>query len=125
MPLARRLLPPDASSVRAARQFVADVLGSTLDTPALQQTVLLVSELATNAVVHARSPFEIVVQSAGDRLRIGVHDRGSGAIPSADVEPPDADAVGGRGLALVSRLAARWGVDPMADGNCVWFELDL
>jgi anti-sigma regulatory factor (Ser/Thr protein kinase) len=86
---------------------------------------LLVSELVTNAVVHAHSRARVVIVTGGDRtdVRIEVHDDAR--------EPPhiggfDPDALSGRGLALVDAMSDRWGVEPSgptAPGKRVWFEL--
>jgi anti-sigma regulatory factor (Ser/Thr protein kinase) len=121
MPHASRLLPPDATSVKLARGFVSDMLGEVLTSERLEHALLLTSELATNAVVHAGSPFEVIVLVDDATARVGVQDEGDGRpMPRT----PGPDAVSGRGLVLVGRLADRWGVDPVGSSKCVWFELD-
>jgi anti-sigma regulatory factor (Ser/Thr protein kinase) len=86
----------------------------------LDTLLLLVSEVATNALVHGSGDVRVRVLAAGDRLRVEVDD-GSGSMP-APREARD-DAEGGRGLALVQALATRWGADPRTGGKTVWFEL--
>jgi anti-sigma regulatory factor (Ser/Thr protein kinase) len=81
---------------------------------------LLVSELATNAVMHAESPYEVCIQRLSAGIRVEVRD--------ADVNLPTPLLVkpgrsSGRGLKLVAALASDWGVQPERDGKCVWFEL--
>lgn len=81
---------------------------------------LLVSELVTNAVLHAQSGIEVVVRHGGRRLRVEVGD--------ASRTPPvlrrhDEDAMTGRGLSLVDQLSEAWGVERNADGKRVWFEV--
>jgi hypothetical protein len=88
-----------------------------VETPAL----CVASELATNAVVHARHPF-IVRLDVGETLRIEVTD-GSPRAPIVRSPPPDAE--NGRGLLIVSQLSTRWGVDWIADCKVVWAEVPL
>jgi serine/threonine-protein kinase RsbW len=60
-----------------------------------------------------------------DRLRVSVRDDNP-ALPAVGQSPLiDADAEGGRGLAIVSMLADRWGVEKTDTGKAIWFELDL
>ena len=85
---------------------------------------LLLTELTTNAVVHARTMFVVttVLRSAG--LRVRVDDR-SFQQPRLLASPAyPSEVVGGWGLQLVDQLATRWGHEPRPDGKSVWFELD-
>lgn len=115
-------LPADTSSASAARRFVAERLAS-LDASELFDTaVLLVSELVTNAVLHARSAVRLEVARNGGRLRISVTD-------DSPYEPVvrdsfDLEAGTGRGLMLVEALAADWGTDAADGGKTVWVELE-
>jgi signal transduction histidine kinase len=105
-------------SVRRARRLALDTLagaGTSGD-----EAVLLLSELATNAVIHAGSPFQVTIRCRDDRLRIEVAD-GSRAV--ARRQRFSATSGTGRGLALVDDIADRWGVDERGDGKTVWFEL--
>ncbi len=82
---------------------------------------LLLSELATNAILHARSDFTVLVRYDGRHLRVEVGD-GSRAEPRlhlADVS----DGPGGRGLVLIEHVSVRWGILPTARGKRVWFEV--
>lgn len=79
------------------------------------------SELVTNAVLHAQSDVTLGVQIVDGLLRVEVGD-GSPYVPQlrADSEV----ALGGRGVALVDACADRWGVTPRPpEGKTVWFEL--
>lgn len=108
----------DASprSVREARKFVASLVRQ----PAMRETgELLVSELTTNALRHARGPFEVRVQ-AGPRVRVEVRD---GSTQRPTLKDADATDEGGRGLHIVRQLAKAWGTEERADGKVVWFEL--
>lgn len=112
---------PDPASVARARNFaVAAVhqLGAQVDTALLE---LLVSELVTNAVVHAGSPVELEVDvTAGEQLRVRVRDEGPGTPILRHVGPM---AEGGRGLDLINATSQRWGVEPAEGGKYVWFEM--
>jgi len=79
---------------------------------------LLVSELASNAVAHAGTPFTVSVQFDDQRIRVEVSDTGDG-VPC--VRPPDPLASNGRGLQLLGALADSWGVDSHEPGKTVWF----
>jgi hypothetical protein len=81
--------------------------------------VTLVSELATNAVIHARTPYRIAVSHEGDTVRVGVPDL-SAVIPRRRAY--GLDATTGRGLRLVATLASGRGVDPETEGKAVWNE---
>ncbi len=88
------------------------------ETAAAAATVI--SELVTNAVVHARSPIEMVAVVSEAGLRVEVHDWRP-TLPTEPDGPADADR--GRGLRIVDSLAHEWGA--LGDGNrkVVWFEL--
>lgn len=84
---------------------------------------LLVSEIATNAVLHAYGPaLRVVVLDRGMRLRIEVFD-GSPGLPVPRRARLGAEQ--GRGLAIVDALAVSCGVDVRADGKISWFEIGL
>lgn len=132
--LARRRRVPTRSQVVAARpeafaearRFVREAVAGSAPTQVLHDSILLTSELVTNAVRHAgRSaddPVEIIVSIDARTLRVTVRDRGSGFDPT---EVRDRSDDGGWGLDLVRRLSSRWGVEPRPGGTDVWFEVDL
>jgi PAS domain S-box-containing protein len=109
---------PDA--VPAARRFTVEALAH-LDEDVVDAAGLVVTELATNAVLHGSAPFRLVVSSQAEGgARIEVHDS-SRAVP---VRPrPGGDGMTGRGLALVDAVAADWGVMATEEGKYVWAEL--
>lgn len=80
---------------------------------------LLVSEVATNVINHAGTPFTVSV-SVGDTARITVFD-GNSILPALRDMADDAEE--GRGLFLVQALAHRFGVDNHPSGKQVWFEV--
>lgn len=114
-------LPPRAASIRQARRRVDEVLRTWPD-PQREVAELLTTELVTNAVVHARTPFTLQVIEAGLVARVDVTDHGGG---HPHVLDPDHARLGGRGLWIVNELASRWGVRNEGDATTVWFELDL
>lgn len=115
-----QLFIPVAAAVPAARRFVDGVLRSWGEAELLADAALIVSELATNAVKHAGSPFRVVVRRGQGIVRVSIDDV-SAALPElADAAP---DAFGGRGVAIVADLAMRWGCHPLPDGKSVWAEL--
>lgn len=79
---------------------------------------LLVSELATNAVRHAKSPFTVAMHHYSGTLDVEVADEDP-ALPELRV--PDVE--GGRGLRIVDALADEWGIRPRDTGKCVYFRL--
>ena len=116
-------LPTANHAVRMARQATRDAL-ATWRLAYLEETaVLLVSELVTNAVRHARGGDEVtlVLQTAGTWLRIEVTDADP-RWPQPRI-PAEFDG-SGFGLVLVDALAGKWGVRETATGKAVWAELD-
>jgi hypothetical protein len=81
---------------------------------------LCVSELATNALLHARTPFHVTMTLEPPELTVEVCD-GSSAPPRLTLHPIDASY--GRGLQLVQTLSAEWGWEPKGTGKVVWFRL--
>ena len=83
--------------------------------------VLVVDELVTNAVLHARTVLDVVVQLRPHALLVAVAD----SSPEApDPRAATTDAENGRGLALVGAVARSWGVLPRGSGKVVWAVLD-
>lgn len=108
-----------------ARQAARRVLEQwSLPSAVVEDTVLAVSELVTNAVLHARSPsiLELELGQTRDWLRFSVAD--------ASRVPPLARLAGttdegGRGLAILAALSDRWGIEQYGPGKRVWCEVDL
>ena len=117
---ARTGLAPEPQSAGAGRRFVRATLAQWARDDLIDISCLLVSELVTNAVLHARTEVALVVSLAHDVLRVEVRDAGAG---EPAVRHYHLDATTGRGLALVASLATRWGVDDAEPGKSVWFEL--
>jgi anti-sigma regulatory factor (Ser/Thr protein kinase) len=81
----------------------------------------VVSELVTNAVVHAGTELTVRVSLAGRRVGVAVGDRGAGKV----TRPPTPGSGGGWGLTVVEQLTRSWGVLPRTgEGAVVWAVLD-
>jgi anti-sigma regulatory factor (Ser/Thr protein kinase) len=121
----RREFSGHADQVAAARRFVVSAIHDA--GPARDVSRLLVSEAATNAVLHSASgdggSFAVEYLISGDLLRVEVHDGGGATGPRRRVHDPE--SMTGRGLDLFDALSDRWGVDGSPAGWTVWFELDL
>ncbi|MEY9878418.1 hypothetical protein ABH931_007945 [Streptacidiphilus sp. MAP12-33] len=89
---------------------------------AVEDVLLVVSELVSNAVVHGGGAVELVLDIDPTRLVVGVSDL-SHVRPAAR-ESEDPARPGGHGLLVVRRLSARWGTTPLPDGKFVWAEFD-
>jgi anti-sigma regulatory factor (Ser/Thr protein kinase) len=114
-------LPPRAASTREARTRVRDLVSPSWPAECVATLQVLVAELVTNAVLHARSDAELSATIDGHRARIEVRDR-STRMPTA--LHYGSGSITGRGLHLVDALAERWGVDEASDGKVVWFEIE-
>jgi anti-sigma regulatory factor (Ser/Thr protein kinase) len=111
-------LPPLSRSVPQARRDVAATLEQ-WGLPGLVETaVLLVSEVVTNAVLHARTDLTLTMTRAGSGVRIEVSD--SSTLPPAMRWHSD-NATTGRGLRMLDLLADSWSAEPTATGKTVWF----
>lgn len=122
-----RTFPCDAHSVRASRDFVEATLGwdhgGVADDESRSAVSLAVSELVTNAVVHARTELDVcvVASSPGRDVRVGVTDTGGG---SPALLSPSTSSSRGRGIRIVDTLSTAWGIEWHADrrAKTVWFE---
>ncbi|MEV7011234.1 ATP-binding protein [Streptosporangium sp. NPDC051022] len=144
-PLGHADFPGTPASVPTARQWARDLLSGRVADSTLDDVLLLLSELVTNAVVHSdsgrRSYGSVTVCVAmsnghggygaqgghddhgADVIHVEVIDDGSAAsLPFVRAATLDGD--GGRGLFMVELLSTRWGVHHDAEaGNAVWFHL--
>ena len=107
---------------RAARGFVLGMLGPWRGEQLAADTALVVTELATNAVVHAGSAFSVSLTPSGGAIRISVGDTLPLGPRGADQE---LTAAPGHGLGVVAAMATRWGVETVPGGKAVWAELPL
>lgn len=115
-------LPSDPSAVAAARRFASRTLVDLgRQDEVIDKTKLLVTELTTNAVMHAHSPIRLTVGAVEGRVRVEVRDDDPEPLDSP--HRPDPEAESGRGLWMVSALSTSWGVNRNARGKTVWFEV--
>jgi anti-sigma regulatory factor (Ser/Thr protein kinase) len=114
-----------ADQVAAARRFVASAIHD--GGPARDVSRLLVSEAATNAVLHSASgdggTFSVGYLISDHLLRVEVRDGGGPTGPRRRVH--HLESMTGRGLDLFDALSDRWGVDGSPAAWTIWFELDL
>jgi anti-sigma regulatory factor (Ser/Thr protein kinase) len=106
-----------AESRRFAQNIVADLPVDLRDAVAL-----MVSELATNALVHTAQGFEMTIDRTKDQLQVSVADRSHQV---ASVQSPSPSEPHGRGLRIVKALSDTWGTTDAADGKTVWFQVNL
>jgi anti-sigma regulatory factor (Ser/Thr protein kinase) len=114
------ILESSDASPALARTFCEDVLGDMgCDEALIDDARLVVSELVTNAVVHAHTPIELNLFVKNNALRIEVTDFG------LDRPHVWAHTAGGHGIPIVEALAQGWGVVDLGSGKTVWCELSL
>lgn len=107
---------------RRARQALSQWLEDTSCEPRVRENLLVViSELVTNAVVHAGTPVEVQAMFDDGRLRLEVNDFHH-VPPVVRIPGFDADSVAGWGLRLVAALTDHWGWKPTPSGKVVWTE---
>jgi hypothetical protein len=110
-----------ADAPGGARDALAGALGHHRhDGAFLDDVRLVVTELAANAVVHARSSFSVSLRDHGSTIRILV---GDGSSEAPTIRAGSHTRSSGRGLRMIAAIATRWGVDLKHDGKVVWAEL--
>ncbi|MDQ1361545.1 MAG: hypothetical protein QOJ44_1922 [Acidimicrobiaceae bacterium] len=111
------------ASVAQARRFAIEALGD-LPGDIVNDVAVMVSELATNALVHAATSFTVSVDRRERMVHVEVTDVGSG-IPTR--RSPGETEAHGRGLAIVEELSDQWGTShPAGDiGKSVWFTINM
>jgi anti-sigma regulatory factor (Ser/Thr protein kinase) len=120
---------PAPEAVVATRRLVARVITDwssaedvAPDDLLVADACLIASEMAANAVTHARSAFEVTVTCADGVVRVAVSDIGPGTAETHDVALLD---TGGRGLTIVEDVADQWGCENVPGGKVVWAELTV
>ncbi len=115
-------LAPVPESVQLARQAVAKALSEVGREDLMNDAAIIVTELVANAVIHARTEMALSVEECGAGVRLSVTDASDKLPRWTPVRPT---ATSGRGLLLVQRLSATWGVEPLGDsGKVVWAQID-
>jgi len=110
-----REFPASKHAPGRARRFVAAALQADGAAGRADDAALVVTELATNAVLHARSGFTVTL-TTGPAIRISVRDAGQPPARPLPVAPL-------HGLGMIAVLASRWGTTPVTGGKEVWAEL--
>jgi anti-sigma regulatory factor (Ser/Thr protein kinase) len=109
---------PLPSAIGAARHFALDATQSWGCDP--EDLSLVVSELATNACVHAHSPFTVSLNRLGSQVLVEVADSDPGPVTVR----PLSNGVSGRGMHIVAAIAHEWGVSGRQSGKSIWALLD-
>jgi len=147
---ATKALPPEPLSAPAARDFLRRCYSDWGLTAMVEDSELALSELVTNAVLHARTPLLVSISCADSIVELAVFDGTptrptmrphrsdlAGDLAAAHALEAELDEVpherdprlhvgpagsvtGGRGLLVVDAVAAQWGVSPLSDGKAVW-----
>jgi len=112
------VLPPAPAACRVARRLARSAFAGEAGADAIDSAELVVSELAGNAVRHARSTFQAEVSVRNGSLRLAVTD--AKPLPEGWSGFPIARE---HGLGLVAAVAEDWAVEPLAGGKVVWAEL--
>jgi Histidine kinase-like ATPase domain len=116
-----RRYPPDPAILASARSFAADRLRALDRTGVRDEVELLLTELITNAIIHARTDIEVRLEPSGAGVRVEVIDDNP-TMPAAGTLT--AAALSGRGLMLVQSMSTRWGAhNNVNGGKTVWFEV--
>ncbi len=113
-------LTPDETAPSRARRFVRAALEDHGWDEALENALLLTTELVTNAVVHAGTLIAVRVVVQDQELTVRVQDRTPGRMAGVP-RAPDELHEGGRGLFLVDSLCSSWGTEHTQTGKAVWF----
>ncbi len=112
----RKTFEPTPEAAAEARRY-ADELLHGWDAVFVGDVVLLVGELAANAVRHAATRFTLSLRLQTGSLLVSVKDANPAPPQLAELSPT---AVGGRGLVIVNALSKSWGWKPVRGGKTVW-----
>ena len=119
----RLALPPHPDTPALARNLVTDACAAWDLTEVVHPGRLVMSELATNAVQHARTPLEVMVVRRSGALHLIVNDRDA-RMPHIVDRPQELPAglwdLRGQGLRTVRAASAAWGALPTVEGKMVW-----
>ncbi len=114
-------LPPRPASVPEARRFVLRCLSQWSLEDLCETTALLVSEVVSNSVLHARTDLVVTATARAGSVEVRVSDR---SLVAPVQRRHSSDATTGRGVQLLDRLAASWEVLPEDGGKTVRFTVD-
>jgi anti-sigma regulatory factor (Ser/Thr protein kinase) len=114
-------LPRAQTCGALARDFLRAQLSGQVSEPALDEALLVTTELVANALRHGEGAIALRLRGDDDRLRVEVLDEGTGATSRVCVRVPD--ATGGWGLHIVEDISLRWGC--FEGTTHVWAEIAL
>lgn len=118
---AMRAFAATARGPADARRFVAETLGEWDRADLADDAAVIITELATNSVLHARTGFTVTMSRHPDgTIRVAVRD--ASLLPPRQRVAAPLDG-SGRGLRLVEAISAGWGAELLADGKVIWAEL--
>jgi CheY-like chemotaxis protein/anti-sigma regulatory factor (Ser/Thr protein kinase) len=114
-------LPADPRSAGEARRLVRSTLDGWTDGDKIDDIILCVSELVTNAVVHAASSPRVMVHVRPEVIHVEVSDASDVLPLPRQAGPADTS---GRGMSILSDLSDRWGsLRRSGGGKTVWFDI--
>lgn len=116
-----RMFVPTRPAVRAVRAFVDTTMRAWgADRLVREDAGIVASELATNALIHAQSPFSVSITRTAGGAKVAVRDASS-VVPR--LVSSNAQSLSGRGIAMIEALSSSWGIRDETDGKTVWVEL--
>lgn len=115
-------LQPQLDAPRQARHLLQQTCAH-LEPAVRADACLILTEIVTNALVHARTMITVAIECGDTAVAVAVTDNSS-QLPLP--EHPDDLQESGRGLLLIDRLATAWGYDTSSDGQgkVIWFRID-
>jgi anti-sigma regulatory factor (Ser/Thr protein kinase) len=116
-------LPAAPEAAGVARRLVREVLTDLDAGHVMDDAMLVMSELATNAVRYGAAPIRATATVEGTHLILAVQDSRASDLPYPKVLT--ATEPNGRGMHLVAAMASRWGWDRSAHSKVVWAEIPL
>jgi hypothetical protein len=117
VPEASLTFPAELQSVGAARRFLQAKLSDWENDEYEYAAAVVLTELATNATLHARTPYTVLLRLTPTHLVVEVLDS-SPRLPQA--RHYATDSATGRGINLVDAFSDTWGATPTPDGKVVW-----
>ncbi|MFJ2297131.1 SpoIIE family protein phosphatase [Streptomyces sp. NPDC087894] len=116
----------DIGGVRLARQFVHTYLERRQLAHLADDMELIVSELVTNALIHADSKVEVRLREYSDHIHVEVRDTDAKPpVPTSVTASDETNALAehGRGMGIVDYLSLAWGNSPNGRGKTVWVDV--
>ena len=108
-------------SVASARIEVIELLEE-LEVPQTYEAAIIVDELVSNVVVHAKTMFELEVERWQNGIKIIVRDL---SVQAPSMQALDPLSENGRGLLMIDNIADEWGHHVHENGKCVWADIVL